>query len=145
MDNEIAGRIERLSPEARALFWEIERRGEETEFKVPVDELVVNLHQRMLDLPDREEFVDLYRAISRKEHEEGLRGEAEGLRHEGFMELIARAKELDRQAGRPVKEDMTTGEAIGRLEEAGELSLLEREYFEAGKHELVWVPVDEGE
>jgi hypothetical protein len=40
---------------------------------------------------------------------------------------------------------MTTGEAIGRLEEAGELSLLEREYFEAWKHELVWVPVDEDE
>ena len=51
MDDEIAGRIERLSPEARALFWEVVRRGEETEFRVPPDELVVNLHQRMASLP----------------------------------------------------------------------------------------------
>jgi hypothetical protein len=65
MDDEIAGRIERLSPEARTLFWEVVRGGEETEFNIPPDELVVNLHQRMASLPlqDRVEFVDLFRAI----------------------------------------------------------------------------------
>jgi hypothetical protein len=147
MDNEIAGRIESLSSEAPALFWEIERRGEETKFKVPPDELVANLHQRMAGLPpqDQPEFVDLFRAITRKAHEEGLRLEAEGLKHEGFMKLIARAQELDRRAGRPVNEDMNLKEAIPKLEAAGELSLLEREYYEAVKHELVWVPVDEDE
>jgi hypothetical protein len=40
MDKEIRERIERLSPEARALFWEVEQQGEEAEFEVPADELV---------------------------------------------------------------------------------------------------------
>jgi hypothetical protein len=73
MDDEIAGRIERLSSEARALFWEVVQRGEETEFKVPPDELVANLHQRMAGLPpqDKRELVDLFRAIKRHAHEEG--------------------------------------------------------------------------
>ena len=147
MDDEIADRIERLSSEARALFWEVQRRGEESEFRVPADELVPNLHQRMAHLPpqDLSEFVDLFRAIKRKADDEGLRLEAEGLEAEGFMKLIARAKELDRQAGRPVKEDMTTGEAIGRLEEAGELDTLERAYFDAIKDEIIWVPEEPDE
>jgi hypothetical protein len=49
MDKEIRERIERLSPEARALFWEVEQQGEEAEFEVPADELVDKLHQRMLE------------------------------------------------------------------------------------------------
>jgi hypothetical protein len=59
--DEIADRIERLSPKARALFWEVERWGEETECKVPAAELVVNLHQRIADLPpsDQPEFIDM--------------------------------------------------------------------------------------
>jgi hypothetical protein len=120
MDDEIAGRIERLSPEARALFWEVVRRGEETEFSVPPDELVVNLHQRMTGLPlqDRVEFVDLFGAIKCQAHEEGLQLEAEAAEAEGFIKLIKRAQALDRQAGRPIKEDMSLGEALARLEEA---------------------------
>jgi hypothetical protein len=120
MDNKIAGRIERLSPEARALFWEVVRRGEETEFRVPPDESVVNLHQRMADLSpqDQREFTDVFRAIARQGHAEGLQLQAEAAQAEGFIKLIERAQELDRQAGRPVKEDMTLGEALARLEEA---------------------------
>ena len=81
MDKEIRERIERLSPEARALFWEVEQQGEEAEFEVPADELVDKLHQRMLELPpeDQVEFVELFRAIGRKAHEEGLRLEVEGI------------------------------------------------------------------
>ena len=147
MDKEIRERMERLSPEARALFWEVEQQGEEAEFEVPADELVDKLHQRMLELPpeDQVEFVELFRAIGRKAHQEGLRLEVEGIKHEGFAKLISRAQELDRVAGRPVKEGMTLKEAIPKLEAAGELSTLEREYLEAAKHELVWVPVDEDE
>jgi hypothetical protein len=147
MDDEIAGRIERLSPEARALFWEIQRREEETEFRVPPDKLVANLHQRMAELPpeDQAEFVGLFRVIRREADEEGQRLETEALEAEGFVRLIERAKELDRQAGRPVKEDMTTGEAIGRLEEAGELGTLERAYFDAIKDEIIWVPEEPDE
>ena len=150
MDEEIRERIERLSPEARALFWEVEQQGEEAEFEVPADELVDKLRQRsqrMLELPpeDQVEFVELLRAIGRKTHEEGLRLEVEGIKHEGFAKLISKAQELDRVAGRPVKEGMTLKEAIPKLEAAGELSTLEREYLEAAKHELVWVPVDEDE
>jgi hypothetical protein len=147
MDDEIAARIERLSPEARALFWEIEKRGEETGFKVPPDELVVNLHQRMAELApeDLVEFVQLYGVIGRKFQEEGLRLEAEALKHEGYRKLIERAQELDRQAGRLVKEDMTTGEAIARLEEAAELGTLERAHFDATKNEIIWVPVEPDE
>jgi hypothetical protein len=83
----------------------------------------------MTELPpeDQAEFVGLFRVIGRVALEEGQRIEAaEALEAEGFIKLIERAQELDRQAGRPVKEDMTTGEAIGRLEEAGELGTLER-------------------
>ena len=147
MDKEIRERIERLSPEARALFWEVEQQGEEAEFEVPADELVDKLHQRMLELPpeDQVEFVELFRAIGRKAHEEGLRLVVEGIKHKGFAKLISRAQELDRVAGRPVKEGMTLKEAIPKLEAAGELSTLEREYLEAAKQELVWVPVDEDE
>jgi hypothetical protein len=131
------------------LFWEVEQQGEEAEFEVPTDELVDKLHQRsqrMLELPpeDQVEFVELFRAIGRKAHEEGLRLEVEGIKHEAFAKLISRAQELDRVAGRPVKEGMTLKEAIPKLE-AGELSTLEREYLEAAKHELVWEPVDEDE
>jgi hypothetical protein len=145
MDEEIRGRLARLSPQARALFWELELQGKESNFEVPADELVIDLHQRMLDLPDREEFVELHRAIGSKAHEEGLRLEAEALKHEGFAKLIERAQELERQAGRPVKEDMTTGEAIGRLEEAGELGSLEWAYFDAIKDEIIWVPKEPDE
>jgi hypothetical protein len=147
MDDEIADRIEKLSPEARALFWEVERRGEEAEFKVPADELVANLHQRMASLPpqDRSEFVDVFHAIARQAEEEGLRLQAEGVKHEGFAKLIERAQELDRHAGRPVNEAMTLEEAVPKLEEAGELGLLEREYLKSVWGELVWVPVDEDE
>ena len=139
MDDEIAGRIERLSPEARALFWEVERRGEEAEFKVPMDELVVDLHERMEDLPpqDQQEFVDLFLAIGRQAHEEGLRRGAEGVKHGGFMEIIERARELDRRAGRPVNEAMTLKEAVPKLEAAGELDLLEREYLKSVWHDVV--------
>jgi hypothetical protein len=147
MDDEIADRIEGLSPEARALFWEVQRRVEETEFKVPPDELVANLHQRMAGLPpqDQPEFVNLFRAIVRQAHEEGLQLEAEAVKAEGFKKLIERAQELDRRAGRPVNEAMTLKEAIPKLEAVGELGLLEREYLESVKDELVWVPVDEEE
>jgi hypothetical protein len=147
MDDEIPDRIERLSPEARALFWEVARRGEETEFMVPPDELVVNLHRRMAELAprDRVEFIDVFGAIMRQAREEGLQQKAEAAQAEGFIKLIKRAQALDRQAGRPVKEDMTTGEAIGRLEEAGELGTLERAYFDAIKDEIIWVPEEPDE
>jgi len=147
MDDEIAGRIERLSPDARALFWEIERRGEEVEFKVPPDELVLNLRQRIADLPvqDQPELVDIFGVIARQDHEEGLRLKAEGVRHEGFMEIIGREQELDKRAGRAVNEAMTLKEAVPKLEAAGELDLLEREYLESVKDEIVWVPADEEE
>jgi hypothetical protein len=120
MDDEIAGRVERLSPEARALFWEAQRRGEETEFRVPPDELVVNLHQRMAELAprDRVEFVDVFRAVARAADKERKRLAAELLEIETFANIIERAQELDRQAGRPIKQDMTLGEALARLEEA---------------------------
>jgi NADH:ubiquinone oxidoreductase subunit C len=122
MNDEIAGRIERLSPEARALFTEVEQREEEWEFSVPPDELVVDLRQRMAELPpeDQREFIDLFRVIARDAHEERNRLEGEALQAEGFVKLIERAQELDRQAGRPVREDMTLGEALARLEEAGQ-------------------------
>ncbi|HKH39972.1 MAG TPA: hypothetical protein VKA82_22700, partial [Rubrobacter sp.] len=102
------------------LFWEVVRRGEETEFSVPPDELVVNLHQRMVGLPlqDRVEFVDLFRAIKRQAYEEGMQLEAEAVQAEGFIKLIKRAQELERRAGRSIKQDMTLGEALARLEEA---------------------------
>jgi len=42
----------------------------------------------------------------------------EAVRAEGFIKLIKRAQELERRAGRPIKQDMTLGEALARLEEA---------------------------
>jgi hypothetical protein len=147
MDDEIADQIERLSPEARALFWEVQRRGEETEFRVPANELVTNLNRRMLDLlpHDQVEFVELFRAIGRRALEEGFRLEAEGIKHGGFAKLIERAQELDRYAGRPVNEAMTLEEAVPKLEAAGELGLLEREYLKTVNDELGRGPVDEEE
>ena len=56
--------------------------------------------------------------IRRRAREEGLQQKAEAAQAEGFTKLIKRAQALDRQAGRPIKEDMTLGEALARLEEA---------------------------
>jgi hypothetical protein len=67
---------------------------------------------------DRVEFIDVFGAIMRKAREEGLQQKAEAAQAEGFTKLIKRAQALDRQAGRPIKEDMTLGEALARLEEA---------------------------
>jgi hypothetical protein len=141
MDDEIARRILRLSPEARALFFEAQRRGEETEFMVPPDELLVDLEQRMAALSpeDLSEFVGLHEALVRRGREEAVRLEAEALESEGFLKLIERTKEVDRRAGRPVNEKLTTGEAVARLKEAGELDSLTEAYYEAVKHEIVWV------
>jgi hypothetical protein len=145
VNEDIFRRLSRLSPEAQELFWEVMRQGEEADFTVPPDELVVDLHQRMTSLPrsDQPEFVALFRDMAHEHHEEGLRLEAEALQFEGFAKLIERAQDLDRRAGRPVNEHMTLAEAIPKLEAAGELSVLEREYVEAAKDEVVWVPVEE--
>jgi hypothetical protein len=121
MDDEIAVRMAELSPEAQALFIEVGRQGEEWEYSAPPDELIVDLRQRVAELSpqDRREFLDLFRAIARHSDEERTHLEAEALQAEGFAKLIERAQELDRQAGRPVTEDMTLGEALARLEEGG--------------------------
>jgi len=141
-DDEIARRVDRLSPEAQELFWECARWGEETEFKVPADELVANLHQRTSELQpqDRAEFATLWYRIAHQNLEEGLRLKRKAVMAEGFIKLIERAKELDRRAGRPVNESTTTGEAIARLEEAGELGTLERKYWDSVKDDIFWVP-----
>jgi hypothetical protein len=70
--DEIAERVERLSPETRALFWELQARGVGTEFRVPAEELVIHLHQRMRDLPpeDQAEFINIHRDIARRAEEE---------------------------------------------------------------------------
>jgi hypothetical protein len=72
MYDEIAERVERLSPQTRALFWELQARGVAAEFRVPADELVIHLHQRMLDLPpeDQAEFVNIHRDIARQAEEQ---------------------------------------------------------------------------
>jgi hypothetical protein len=51
------------------------------------------------------------------------------------------AQELNRRAGRHVNENMTLEEVVPKLEEAGELGTLDREYLNSVKDELVWVPV----
>ena len=144
-DDEIKARIERLSPEARALFWEIEWRGEEHGFAIPPEELLVDELARMASLPveDRAELVGLFRAIARWTYQEGYRLQAEEAKHERFATLIQQAQDLDRGAGRPVKENMTLGEAIPMLEAAGKLDPLERKYLDSVKDEIVWVPVSE--
>jgi hypothetical protein len=75
MNEEILDRVERLSPETRALFWELEARGEAEEFRVPADELVIDLHRRMLDIPryEQAEFMDIFRTIAEDAFEEGRR------------------------------------------------------------------------
>jgi hypothetical protein len=147
-EDDIADRISQLSPEARTLFWETWRKGEETDFAIPPEELLVDGEmQRMAELEpeDRARFLDVFLLISRLCHEEGYRLKAENVRFEGFAKLIERVQELDRRAGRPVNQDMTLAEAVPKLEEAGELDTLEREYLRSVWGEIVWVPVDEGE
>ena len=145
-DDEIKARIERLSPEARALFWEIERRGEEHGFALPPEESLVNDElARMASLPveDKAEIVGLFRAIARQAEQEVYRLQAEEAKHARFVTLIQQAQDLDRLAGHPVKENMSLGEAIPKLEAAGELDPLERKYLDSVKDEIVWVPVSE--
>jgi hypothetical protein len=146
MDDEIRARIEGLSPEARELFWEVERRGEQFEFRAPPlelldDELLSRI--KNLSVGDQRAFFGLVGAIADHAHDEALRLEADAVRAEGFIKLIERAQELDRQAGRPVNEHMTLEEAIPKLEAAGELDVLEREYVESVKDEIIWVPIPE--
>lgn len=150
MSDEIEKRIAALSPEAYALFREIEERGEESDFEVPADELIPDLRERMERLfreqPEiKPEFLGLFEAIVRRSRAESNRLEAEALKYEGFEEIIRRAQELERRAGRLVNERMTLGEAISKLDAAGELDPLERKYLDSVKHELVYVPPDEEE
>ncbi len=148
MSEDIADRIERLSPEARALFWEVRQRGEEFEFYAPAIEVLDDeLLSRIKELPvgDQREFFGLFGAIARRDYEEAARLQAEAVRAEGFIKLIERAQDLDRRAGRPIKENMSLGEAIPKLEAAGELDILEREYLNSVKNEIIWVPKDADE
>jgi hypothetical protein len=145
MDEDVASRIERLSPEARELFWEVwevERRGAEADFKIPALELVPDLVARISSLPvgDQAEFFAVFRAIAERSRAERVRFEAGEVEAEGYIKLIERAQELDRLAGRPAKQDMTTGEAVTRLEEAGELDALELGYLRSAMNDLIWVP-----
>jgi|SRR5215211_3233165 len=142
-NDEFEARIERLSAEAQELFWEVMRRGEEFGFYPPPEEVLDDeLLSRIKGLPvdDQREFFGLFGAIAREYLEEGIRLRAEGIRFMGFAKLIERAQELDRRAGRTVKENMTLEEAIPKLEAAGELDTLEREYLNSVKDEIVWVP-----
>jgi hypothetical protein len=68
MDEEIRERLDRLSPEARELFLELEVVGEQWAYKAPAEELVVDLHERMraLSPEDAREFCDLHLAVARK-------------------------------------------------------------------------------
>jgi hypothetical protein len=147
-EEEINARIARLSPQARALFSEVHDRGKECDFHAPPLEVLEDeLLSRIKGLPveEQREFFGIFGAIARDLHEEALRMQAEAIEAEGFIKLIARAQELDRQAGRPVNEHMTLEEAIPKLEAAGKLDSLEREYVESVKDEVVWVPVPEQE
>jgi hypothetical protein len=146
MDNEVEARIERLSAEARELFWEVMRRGEEFGFGAPLlevfdDELLSRI--KGLPIDGQREFFGVFGAMARRDQAEAERLQAEAIRFEGFAKLIERAQELDRQAGRPVNEDMTLEEAIPKLETAGKLDTLEREYVESVKDEIIWVPREE--
>jgi hypothetical protein len=146
MDDEIEARIERLSVEAQELYWEVMRRGEEFEFYAPPlevldDELLTRI--KALPIDDRREFFGVFSASARKGREEGVRLEAEAIKFEGFAKLIERAQGLDREAGRPVNEDMTLEEAIPKLEAAGKLDTLEQEYVKSVWGEIVWVPREE--
>jgi hypothetical protein len=146
MDDEIEARIARLSPAARELFWEVMRRGEEFGFRAPPLEVLDNeLLSRIKGLPvdERREFFRVFGSVARQGREEAIRLQADAIRFEGFAKLIERAQELDRQAGRPINEDMTLKEAIPKLEAAGKLDALEREYLESVKDEIVWVPREE--
>jgi hypothetical protein len=147
-EDDIANRISQLSPEAWTLFWEVYRKGEETDFEIPPEELLVGDElARLAELPREEQvkFFGVFGAMAREDHQEVYRLKAEGVRAEGFMQIIARAQELDRKAGRPVNENMTLEEAVPKLEEAGELDTLEREYLRSVWGEIVWVPVEDEE
>ena len=146
MDDEIEARIARLSPEARELFWEVMRRGEEFGFLAPPLEVLDNeLLSRIKGLPvdERREFFGVFGSVARQGREEAIRLQAEAIRFEGFAKLIEQAQELDRQAGRRFNEVMSLEEAIPKLEAAGKLDALEREYLESVKGEVVWVPREE--
>ena len=60
----------------------------------------------------------MFRAVARAADKERKRHAAELLEIETFANIIERAQGLDRQAGRPIKQDMTLEEALARLEEA---------------------------
>ncbi len=146
VDDEITNRIAELSPAARELFWEVLRWGANTEYTVSPEEVLSGeLLERLKALPleDRRGIMRLWGAIGHRGREEGLRLQAEAIRHEGFIKLIERAQELDQRAGRPVNENMTLEEAIPKLEAAGELDALQREYLRSVKGEIIWVPREE--
>jgi hypothetical protein len=113
---------------------------------VPPEEVLAGgIRDRLNLLPveGQEAFFAVFAAIARQQLDEVTESQAGYITHEGYMKLITRAQELDRRAGRPVKEDMTTGEAVAKLEEAGELDALESGYLHAAMNDILWIPVED--
>jgi hypothetical protein len=109
-------RAARLSPAGRALLAELERALDGPEEPDP-DEMI----RRIEALPpsDQAEFGAI---LSGMETEAGAKAEEHRKMEETArqaVEIIRRAQEQDRAAGRPVDENMTVAKALEKLEESG--------------------------
>jgi hypothetical protein len=141
---EVEERVGQMSPVLRGLVEEMLRRGEQLDYRAPLDEVLdrdleAQLRLVLSEPALRREWEEFWQAYIEAADEDAAAAEADVVRAEGFIKLIERAKELDQRDGRPVNEHMTLEEAVSKLEAAGELNALEREYLISVMDELVLV------
>jgi Protein of unknown function (DUF3110) len=147
MDEMRDARIRRLSPEARELLEELERRMAEESQRRQVageqprtlEELIGDLGPRLDALSTQDRAVlDTLMAVTPLAAERAANQDAADVTTaQRAMSLIERAVRLDRAEGKPVREDMPLGEAVERLRRAGEITAEEERFYEAVKHRQV--------
>jgi hypothetical protein len=139
MDEMRDARIRQLSPEARELLEEIQRRtADETQRQAtgaqprPLEEVVGDLNPRLgvLSSKDRATLATVMDAEAFSSSRAAEQQRTEAAMFERAENLIERALELDPAEGKPEREDMTLEVAVERLRRAGQITAEEERFYE---------------
>jgi hypothetical protein len=135
--------LRRLSPRAREVYDQIETLVERPSREGTSPEEVGEQAAALLDGLTVSERTDLMKILEAQMAYVERQGEEARRREEQMRQaaaLMQRARELDREEGKPVNDAMTLKEAVERLRTAGKLSEEEERFIERVKDRVVEVP-----